>query len=123
MQDNDIVSAAPSTIVIADAITGATKSKQDTLVFYPEDKELIQDLKVEFGLKSDKEAGNLIVQAALKYRYDEDGNDRFADIAILIDEERELRKIIEKEKKQEEERVNNALRKAAILARKAAAGI
>jgi hypothetical protein len=123
MQDNDIVSAAPSTIVIADAITGATKSKQDTLVFYPEDKELIQDLKVEFGLKSDKEAGNLIVQAALKYRYDEDGNDRFADIAILIDEERELRKIIEKEKKQEEERINNAMRKAAILARKAAAGI
>jgi hypothetical protein len=123
MQDNDIVSAAPSTIVIADAITGATKSKQDTLVFYPEDKELIQDLKIEFGLKSDKEAGNLIVQAALKYRYDEDGNDRFADIAILIDEERELRKIIEKEKKQEEERINNAMRKAAILARKAAAGI
>ena len=123
MKDTDIVSAAPSNIVIADAITGATKSKQDTLVFYPEDKELIQDLKVEFGLKSDKEAGNLIVQAALKYRYDEDGNDRFADIAILIDEERELRKIIEKEKKQEEERVNNALRKAAILARKAAAGI
>ena len=123
MQNNDIVSAAPSTIVIADAITGATKSKQDTLVFYPEDKELIQDLKVEFGLKSDKEAGNLIVQAALKYRYDEDGNDRFADIAILIDEERELRKIIEKEKKQEEERINNAMRKAAILARKAAAGI
>jgi hypothetical protein len=123
VKDTDIVSAAPSNIVIADAITGATKSKQDTLVFYPEDKELIQDLKVEFGLKSDKEAGNLIVQAALKYRYDEDGNDRFADIAILIDEERELRKIIEKEKKQEEERVNNALRKAAILARKAAAGI
>lgn len=123
MQDNDIVSAAPSTIVIADAITGATKSKQDTLVFYPEDKALIQDLKIEFGLKGDKEAGNLIVQAALKYRYDEDGNDRFADIAILIEEERELRKIIEKEKKQEEERVNNALRKAAILARKAAAGI
>jgi hypothetical protein len=123
MQDNDIVSAAPSTIVIADAITGATKSKQDTLVFYPEDKELIQDFKIEFGLKSDKEAGNLIVQAALKYRYDEDGNDRFADIAILIDEERELRKIIEKEKKQEEERINNAMRKAAILARKAAAGI
>lgn len=122
MQDN-IVSAAPSNIVIADAITGATKSKQDTLVFFPEDKALIQDLKVEFGLKSDKEAGNLIVQAALKYRYDANGNDRFADIAILIEEERELRKIIEQEKKQEEERINNAMRKAAILARKAAAGI
>jgi hypothetical protein len=80
MQDTDIT-AAPSNIVIAEAITGATKSKQYPLVLFPEDKATVQDIKVDIGLKNDMEAANIIIAVAMANRYDSDGNDRFAAMA------------------------------------------
>lgn len=96
MSDKNIDSAAPNdnnnNEVIADAVTGRTKSKQHPIVAYESDKLTIQELKTEYGLKCDQEAINMVLTAATDHRYDKDGNDRFQVIADRIIDGREGKK-------------------------------
>jgi hypothetical protein len=42
--------------VTKDALTGSKVKKQHPIVVFPEDKQFLQDLKEEFGLRNDMEA-------------------------------------------------------------------
>jgi len=78
--------------VTADAVTGAVKPKQFPLVVFPSDKEFVQDLKAEFGLKSDPEAFRVLLTVATDHRFADDGSDRFEAVSKAIEEGRASRK-------------------------------
>jgi uncharacterized protein YcbX len=90
MQDNTDSTAAA--IVTAEAVTGATKPKQFPLVVFPSDKEFVQDLKAEFGLKCDPEAFRVLLTVATDHRFAEDGTDRFEVVSKAIEDGRSARK-------------------------------
>jgi uncharacterized protein YcbX len=92
MQDNHDSSARNENEVTADAVTGAVKPKQFPLVVFPSDKDFVQDLKEEFGLKSDPEAFRVLLTVAIHHRFAEDGTDRFEAVSKVIEEGRAARK-------------------------------
>ncbi len=92
MQDNHDSAANNENEVTADAVTGATKVKQFPLVVFPSDKEFVQDLKAEFGLKNDMEAFKVLLTVATDHRFAEDGSDRFEVVSKAIEEGRAGRK-------------------------------
>lgn len=94
MSDMNIDNAAPldNSKVTADAITGKQIKKQHPIVAYESDKLTIQELKLEYGLKCDQEAINMVLTAATDHRYDKDGNDKFQVIADRIIDSREGKK-------------------------------
>ena len=95
MQDNESnneSSANNENEVTAEAVTGATKVKQFPLVVFPSDKAFVQDLKAEFGLKSDPEAFRVLLTVATDHRFAEDGSDRFEAVSKAIEEGRAGRK-------------------------------
>jgi len=66
----------------SDAAPDAAPSR--SIIHYIEEKEWIQAVKDEFDLKNDSEASRLVCDVAKAYRYDDNGNDRFAAIANEI---------------------------------------
>jgi hypothetical protein len=89
---NDTENTAPAALVTADAVTGRKTAKQHPIVVLPCDKDFIQALKEEFGLKNDMEAVSVLLKVATDYRFDSDGNDRFEAEAKAIEDGREGRK-------------------------------
>jgi hypothetical protein len=92
MNNESNESARNENEVNADALTGKVKNKQHPIVAYESDKLTIQELKLEYGLKCDQEAINMVLTAATDHRYDKDGNDKFQVIADRIIDSREGKK-------------------------------
>jgi hypothetical protein len=93
--------ALETVTAIAAPLPGARKKRSDakedkadstTIVHTLENKQFIQALKAELGLKNDAESGRLLITVALAFRFDEDGNDRFAAAAAEIESTREAEK-------------------------------
>jgi len=87
---NDTTTTAAT--VTADAVTARKTAKQHPIVVNPSDKQFIQDLKEEFGLKNDMEAVAVLLKVATDYRFDKDGKDRFKLEADALHASRDARK-------------------------------
>lgn len=77
--------------VAKDALTGSKVKKQHPIVVFPEDKQFLQDLKEEFGLRNDMEAFKVLLTVATDHRFDGD-SDRFEAVAKQIEDSRTGRK-------------------------------
>ena len=72
---NKTIDTTTAATVTADAVTARKTAKQHPIVVNPFDKQFIQDLKEEFGLKNDMEAVAVLLKVATDYRFDKDGID------------------------------------------------
>jgi len=89
---NDTVTTTAPAAVTADAVTARKTAKQHPIVVNPSDKQFIQDLKEEFGLKNDMEAVAVLLKVATDYRFDGEGVDRFKAESDALHASRDARK-------------------------------